>query len=87
MKFAFAATLLMSTMAMVSSASDGQTYYDVHIEPKCKGVDFTSLTVAEKDFVSDALETTYNQVHQLWDGGEKLLFDIQASATPTLADG
>ena len=84
MKFTLATTALVTTMATLASAS----IYDVTIVPKCKGVDFDALTVPEKEFVADVLEASYNQIHQLWDGGDQYLFGIEPSAaTPELAEG
>ena len=84
MKFTLASTALVSAMASLASAS----IFDVEIVPQCKGVNFDTLTAPEKEFVSDVLELCYNQIHQLWDSGDKYLFGIEASAAaPELAEG
>lgn len=44
----------------------GDEFFDVSIIPKCAGVDMDSLSATEKAFVSDVLETTYNQVHSIF---------------------
>lgn len=88
MKLAFASTFLLSTMAKLASAQDKDNFFDVSIHPTCKGVDFDALTAPEKEFVADALEVSYNQIHQLWDGGDWYLFGIEPNAAnPELAEG
>lgn len=83
MKFALATTVLVSTMVSTLSMN-----YDVNIFPKCKGVDFDGLSDNENEFVAETLENSYNQLHQLWDGGDKYLFGIEsASASPELGEG
>ena len=73
--FAMALTLFASAFgpfceAVPDEGSIGkglmEEFFDVTITPKCDGVDMDSLSAPEKAYVSDVLETTYNQVHSIF---------------------
>jgi hypothetical protein len=68
----FIATIALAFASPFATAS----VMKAHLHATCEGVDFHSLTDAEKQFSSEALMLAYNQVHRIAGDGDKSLSGI-----------
>ena len=79
MKFAAAVTIL----CCLAKSATGEVM-KAFVHTKCDGVETLKLTDAEKQFSAEALTLAYNQVHQVYDNGDKYLVDVHWDDHPEM---